>query len=188
MERTAKRIVFLLLAATFSFQLLPITRADVNCKAVVLSPSANTSYTNSMPLNFTVEWTKGNWTRWILPRYFYSVDNGSRVRVVTEPFPYINFDDTNETTVAINDTVDVSNLTAGIHELTLYADGTVNEADLSLYAVNFTLSTTHFLIGGLSSSPTPPLLFSVTLAASIAVVTAGVLLYWKRRKRMPQNK
>ena len=180
MGRTVESIVFLLLVVALSFQLLPLTRADVNCKAVILSPSADTSYTDLMALNFTAEWTKGNWTQWILPRYFYSIDNGSRVSIITEPFPYVYFEDMN-TTIAINDTIDVSNLTDGMHTLTLHADGTVNEANLILYSVSFTLSTTHFQVGDLPA-PTPSPLFSAILAvALIAVVAAGILVYFKKR-------
>jgi hypothetical protein len=124
MEKTVKSVVFLLLMVVLSFQLLTLTRADntiptisVNCKAVIISPSFNTPYTDLMPLNFTAEWTKGNWTQWILPRYFYNIDNGSRVSIITEPFPYIHFEDKNPTIIAINDIIDVSNLTNGLHTL-----------------------------------------------------------------------
>jgi hypothetical protein len=181
MGRTVESIIFLLLVIALSFQILPLARADVNCRAVILSPSADTSYTDLMALNFTAQWTKGNWTEWILPRYFY-IDNGSRVSVITEPFPYVYFEDMN-TTIAINDTIDVSNLTDGMHTLTLYADGTVNEANLILNSVNFTLSTTHFRVGELPAPTPSPLFSAILVVAIIAVVAAGILVYFKKRKR-----
>jgi len=173
-----------------------IEPTSINCKSVILNPSTNTSYTDIMPLNFTVEWTKAEWTQWILPRYFYSIDNGSRVDVITEPFPYIYFENMNTTTIAINDTIDVSNLTDGKHSLTLYANGTVNEANLILYSVNFTLSTTHFVIGSLPLSPEPSPVLEITpemiswsvVLLAVAAVVVFLLLFRRHRKTSTSNK
>jgi len=193
MNKTTKFIVSLLLVV-LSCQLFSLARADVNCKAVILSPSTNTSYTDIMPLNFTAEWTKGNWTQWIMPRYFYFIDNGSKVSITTEPFPYIDFTDNNPAIEVINDTIDISNLSDGVHTLTLYTNGTVNEANLILYIVNFTLSTTYFQIGSPIPSPTPSqssnvpseIIFGLVVLVPVIIVLS-VLLYRRHRKTPKTN-
>jgi hypothetical protein len=75
---------------------------------------------------------------------------------------------------------------ACIH-FTLYTDGTVNEADLVLYSVNFTLFTTTFLIGNLppSPKPSPPFEMNSDLFFGLVVLLAVAvsILFFRRHKK-----
>ncbi len=160
---------------------------DVNYKVEFLSPDTNTYYTELMPMNFTVEWSKGNWTHWIVPRYLLSIDNGSIVG--TEQFKeggqYIDFENTNPAITVTNETINVSNLTDGVHTLTVYADGTINDADLVLTYFNITLSTTTFIIGSPSLSILENInnLAMIIISVIVVVVVSVALIYLKRYKR-----
>jgi hypothetical protein len=151
---------------------------DVSYKVVILSPTSNTAYTGSMPLNFTVEWAKGNWTHWIEPSYSFSIDD--KIMVSTNGGQFIDFEDANPAITVTNYTIDVSNLTDGMHKLTLYASGIIDEADLIVTSFNFTLATTYFLISTLPSfSSSAVAIFGVIVIMAVASV---LLVYFKKHK------
>jgi hypothetical protein len=160
----------------------------VDFKTEILSPNINTSYTDLMPLNFSVDWRRNeSWVVWIVPIFSYSLDNGSRIRVYNDQFiqggPYIDWEN-NETEITVtNDTIDVSNLKDGIHTLTLYAE--VSVAAGQLYGVNCTLSSTEFQVMNTSFSLTSFVeAITIPLLACLAIflAVASIVILYKRKQ------
>jgi hypothetical protein len=162
----------------------PYNSQDVNYKIDLLNPTSNTAYTGSMPLNFKVEWAKGNWTSWIKPFFSFRIDNKSVVDTNGGQHK-IDFGDTNQAITETNDTIDISELANGVHTLSLYSWGDIDEADLMITRFNYTLLTFDFVVdNGPFSSFSPSAVVILGLIAIVTVASVS-LIYFKRRKGKP---
>lgn len=166
----------------------------VDFKTELLSPNVNTYYTDSMPLDFTVDWRRNeSWVVWIVPIFSYSIDNGSKVKVNNDQFiqggPYINWGENENEITITNDTIEISNLKDGIHTLTLYAE--VSVAAGQLYGVNCTLINSEFRVGNKVPSQTDdssqnPIqtqtIIAIVIIAVMVIAIVSVLLYRRHQK------
>jgi hypothetical protein len=154
---------------------------DVSYKIDLINPTSNTAYTGSMPLNFKVEWAKGNWTSWIKPFFSFSIDNKSVVDTNGGQHR-IDFGDTNQAITETNDTIDISELANGVHTLTLYSWGDIDEADLMITRFNYTLSTFDFVVDNGPFSSFSPRIVVILGLIVIVTATSVSLVYFKRQK------
>jgi hypothetical protein len=121
-------------------------------KISVLSPLNQTYNETSIPLFFTLD-KLVNWTG-------YSLDGESNVTV---------------TSSILNSSarvVTIANVTKGVHNVTVYANDTYGNMGAS-ETVTFTVAVPE---------PFPAVPVAVASVASIAVVIAGLLVYFKKRK------
>lgn len=178
-------------------------------KTEVVNPTPDTYYTDLMPLNFTVEWMQNKtttWLAWLAPTFGYSIDNDSVIFqdsptsygswVIFSDRPTINFDYGSPQSTAVSGNIDVSNLTHGIHKLTLYAKILAAVGQFSEY--NVTLTTIDFQVGSLPSPPLCPSYLTefidaniipiVVGVAAVVVLGAGLVFYRKRSRKRAMRK
>ncbi len=138
----------------------------------LLNPNSSVYYTDLMPLSFTVEWRKNiTYVSWITPNFSYKIDNGSRVTIhgdFVQGEPYIDWANETVEKTAIATTIDVSNLTAGTHTLTLYSDTLVAAGQLG--DVDCILGTAEFHTGE------PPTIWISVVEANVLPLFASLVI------------
>ncbi|MBM4400736.1 MAG: hypothetical protein FJ045_02170 [Crenarchaeota archaeon] len=117
-------------------------------KISVISPINQKFNESSIPLLFTVD----KIVRWI----GYSLDG--------------------EQNVTVNGNITISEITNGLHNITIYANDTFGNLGVS-ETINFTVAVPE---PELEAFPTVPV---AVVSASIAVAVVGLLVYFKKRKR-----
>jgi hypothetical protein len=157
----------------------------------IYSPETNQTYMNTIPLNFTVDWTEYPTFTFPSPPapilqaiYSYTIDNNSAVFLTlnqssSDIFGYSNF--------TVNPTfsylLNVSNLAKGYHKIVITADLHDNYGEQYF---NESSDPVFFSIQNPTPTPTalPTLNIEVITVASviIGVVVIAGLVYFKKRK------
>jgi hypothetical protein len=120
----------------------------------LVNPNNNTIYSNTLPLNFDVDWS-ASVVPWFGVQFSYSIDNG--VKIHTNGGGNYNFKNTSSiitTTTTTNDTVNISDLTIGLHKVTIFADGSYDLDNLFVPNFNYTFSPIFFSVNILPINPT----------------------------------
>jgi hypothetical protein len=150
----------LLLSILFLTSLITLTNTFVkasninylNYKLNLVNPNNNTIYSNTLPLNFDVDWS-ASVVPWFGVQFSYSIDNG--VKIHTNGGGNYNFKNTSSIiTTTTNDSVDISDLTNGLHKLTIFADGSYDLDNLFVPNFNYTFSPVFFSVDILTTTPT----------------------------------
>jgi hypothetical protein len=140
--------------------------SNINCKLTTTSPNSNTVYVETMPLNFTMNWTVNTVVPFMYLNMSYSIDDKTKIsindgnNISFDPsaqgyafhYRYIIFPPANTST---NSNIDISMLSGGAHKLILYADGFYNVNNDFIYTYNFSSNPIYFSVNFLATSSTP---------------------------------
>jgi len=125
------------------------------------SPNSQTTYDNTMPLNFNIAWTVTPMTLGPLPLngyYAYSIDDGPFVRIAPTPSTSDHFTSSPYTFLinpSFSYSVEISNLEKGYHNIVINASLYFNNNYPPHYFFfNITTSTYIFLVGEPTITPT----------------------------------
>jgi hypothetical protein len=166
-------VVVLILIFLFSLVTLPsmMVKADssncsaINCKLTTTSPKSDTVYVDILPLNFTIEWTAYASVPFLYVNMSYNIDDNPKIPITDGNNPRFNptsqagWDHYEYSITPPNQTntsteIDISSLTSGAHNLTIYADGLVNLDNLLVPAYSFSSTPIYFSVNNFAS-PTP---------------------------------
>jgi hypothetical protein len=144
-------VVVCLLASAI---LPPITvKADtplVNGKLTMISPNSNTTYSGTMTLNFAVDLTQNMPIPWLyVTQIAYSIDceHPIPITIPTSDQGYFTFWTSSDIVhLTANSFVDISNLTNGIHELKIFANGAANVDDDGIFPWNISTDPVFFSV------------------------------------------
>lgn len=149
--------IILLLPLIFSSQ--TIVKAEesvpIDFKIIMTNPNSNVTYTVEMPLNFTVSLSRNNEPIiWVAAPLSYAIDDGNFTSAPSShPTNFYYY--SNETvSESVSEEVNVSNLSNGIHKLTVaiyegsfyYDDNAIDNEILYIRSYNFTFSPIYFSV------------------------------------------
>jgi hypothetical protein len=152
----------------------------------VISPNNSTTYNDTMPLNFTIDWSVDAPISWMNLNFSYSID-GSIERHDLEGslvnwggFPVV-------TTSVTSGFVDITNLTNGRHKLTILATGFYDFDSDFIYPYNYSFDPIDFQVLHNTPNSTSPSQIAPIMVVSISIIAIAVfalLLYRWHRKTM----
>ena len=139
--------------------------SNINCYVSTISPVGNIPYNDTMPVNINMAWTVNTVVPFMYFNVRYSIDSNPKISIPqgnnpsfnstaqgTElHFEYVVFPPST-TNTAMN--IDISMLTSGAHELTIYADGEYNVNNDFIYPYDFQSSPIYFSVNYLATYPT----------------------------------
>jgi hypothetical protein len=154
----------------------------VSHRLAVENPMGNKAYSGSMPLNFTVDWNVSRHVPWVSVSFSYAIDGNSKIS--TNGGKYMNFNnDLSVVTTSTNDIVDISNLTSGLHKLTISAEGIYDLNNDYIFSFNYSFSPIYFSVNILPSTSTlPAIVVTLLIVIFLAVAVISTLLYRRYRK------
>jgi hypothetical protein len=159
---------------------------------LVTDPKNNTIYNGTMLLNFTLEWTPNTSISWIRENTSYSIDDSSMVPLQSK---YIEFEHLFQAVNSkVESAVDVSNLEAGEHKLSITITGEYNLDNLFLRSFNASFNPIYFNVYNKSNpetsispstSPTvPELSWLMTLPLLLSLFSVAIVVR-HRKSRLP---
>jgi hypothetical protein len=121
-------------------------------KLNVTSPSSSTFYVNTMPLSFATNWTTTSPISWMYMQISYSIDDGPKIQ--TTGGGSLMFSRPELITYS-DSIVEISNLTDGVHALSVFIDGNYNVDNDFVFAYNRSFSPIYFYVNYNPTTPTP---------------------------------
>jgi hypothetical protein len=154
---------------------------DISCKLKVENPNGNTAYSGIMPLNFTVDWNVSRYVFWVALHFSYAIDGNAKNS--TNGGGTLHFDnDLAVVTTSTNDIVDISNLTSGLHRLTIFAEGRYDLNNDYVFSFNDSFSPVIFYVNILPPPSTLPATVVTLLIVVFLAVAVIFVLFYRRRK------
>ncbi len=132
----------------FNSKFINDSSAPFIVKLSIEKPNNNLTYTDNLPLKFMIEYIDESDMYTLEEEISYSIDNNSMSLICSNSFPYAG----QYQSVSTNNTINISNLTNGEHQLTIVADGWFGRIG-SGFGIPFNVSFTPILF---SIYNTPP--------------------------------
>jgi hypothetical protein len=103
----------------------------------------------------------------------YNVTDVSLTIATTEPVSWMSYSLDDGDQITINQNITLANMTAGLHELKIFANDTLGNL-ASSEAINFTIAE--------PLEPFPTTIVVAASVATVAIIGVGLLVYFKKRK------
>jgi hypothetical protein len=168
-----------------------ITSENTNfsCNLKLVTPSGNATYVNTMPLNFTIDWSINDTIPWIAGlKVSYRIDNSSTHVIPTSASSLVFHGISQVVPTYSYDLLDIANLTNGKHQLNIFAEGSYDLDNDAILPFTASFATIFFDTENYPPTPThtvPELSWLIILPLLLSVFSIAVV--FRHRKLKSRN-